>query len=117
VSLYADDVIMFLHPQESEIPIVLKILEILGEATGLKTNIQKSNVYPISCGEELATLQEQLPCEISSFTCKYLGLPLSLSKLYRNQTLSIIDWIADQFLGWKANLSLELEEECKFNML
>jgi len=30
---------MFLHPKESNIQIVLKILEIFGEASGLKTNI------------------------------------------------------------------------------
>ena len=51
VSLYADDVIMFLHPNESDIQLVLKILEIFGEASGLKTNVQKSSVYPIRCGE------------------------------------------------------------------
>jgi hypothetical protein len=93
-----------LHPKESDIQIVLKILEIFGEASGLKTNIQKSNVYPIRCGEEVVTLQELLPCEISSFLCKYLSLPLSLSKLSRNQTQSIIDKIADQLPGWKADL-------------
>ncbi|KAL5652294.1 hypothetical protein ACJX0J_037752, partial [Zea mays] len=42
VSLYVDDVIMFLHPKESDIQLVLKIIEIFGEASGLKTNIQKS---------------------------------------------------------------------------
>lgn len=105
VSLYADDVIMFLHPKESDIQLVLKILEIFGEASGLKPNIQKSSVYPIRCGEEeVATLQECLPCEISSFPCKYLGQPLSLSKLSRNQTQYIIDKIADQLPGLKADL-------------
>jgi hypothetical protein len=96
---------MFLHPKESDIQLVLKILEFFGKASGLKTNIQKNSVYPIRCGEEeVATLQELLPCEISSFPCKYLGLPLSLSKLSRNQTQCIIDKIVDQLPGWKANL-------------
>jgi hypothetical protein len=61
-------------------------------------------VYPIRCGEEVVTLQELLPCEISSFPYKYLVLPLSLSKLSRNQTQSIIDKIVEQLSGWKANL-------------
>jgi hypothetical protein len=96
---------MFLHPKESDIQLVLKILEFFGKASGLKTNIQKNSVYPIRCEEEeVATLQELLPCEISSFPCKYLGLPLSLSKLSRNQTQCIIDKIVDQLPGWKANL-------------
>jgi uncharacterized membrane protein len=68
-------------------------------------NIQKSSVYPIWCGEnEMAILQEQLPCDISSFPCKYLGLALSLRRLSRNQVQPIIDKFADQLLGWKADL-------------
>jgi hypothetical protein len=74
VSLYADDVIMFLHPKESDIQLVLKILEIFGEASGLKTNIQKGSLLPIRCGEEeVATLHELLPCEVSSFSCNTLA--------------------------------------------
>jgi hypothetical protein len=68
-------------------------------------NIQKSSVYPIWCGEnEMAILQEQLPCDISSFPCKYLGLALSLRRLSRNQVQPIIDKFVDQLLGWKADL-------------
>jgi hypothetical protein len=83
----------------------LNILKVFGEASGLKTNVQKSHVFPIRCGEEeLSILQEHLPCEISSFPCKYLGLPLTLKKLTRNQAQPLIDRIADQLPAWKANL-------------
>jgi hypothetical protein len=47
LSLYADDVVMFLHPRESDIQVMLNILKLFGEASGLIANIQKSNVYPI----------------------------------------------------------------------
>jgi hypothetical protein len=78
---------------------------LFGEASGLKTNIQKSSVYPIRCGqEELVTFNDWLPCELSSFPCKYLGLPLSLKKLSKNQMQPIIDKVADQLSGWKADL-------------
>jgi hypothetical protein len=50
------------------------------------------------------TLQEMLPCEISSFPCKYLGVPLSLKKLPRSAIQYIIDRIAAQLPGWKADL-------------
>jgi hypothetical protein len=44
---------------------VLNILKLFREASGLKTNIQKSSFYPIQCGDEdLITLQDQLPCEL-----------------------------------------------------
>jgi hypothetical protein len=45
-----------------------------------------------------------LPCEISSFLCRYLGLPLSLHKLSRQQFQPFIDRIADQLSSWKADL-------------
>jgi hypothetical protein len=85
IFLYADDVVFFLHPRESDIQMVLGILHLFGEALGSKNNVHKSSVYSICCGEqEVEVLQEQLPCELSTFTCKYLGLPLSLKKLTRN---------------------------------
>jgi hypothetical protein len=51
-----------------------------------------------------AEAQGLLPCEISSFLCRYLGLPLSLHKLSRQQFQPFIDRIADQLSSWKADL-------------
>lgn len=105
ISLYADDVVLFLRPNAQDIGITIDILELFGEASGLKTNLQKSNVLPIKCDQpELEVVQELLPCNISEFPCRYLGLPLSLKKLTRAQIQSIIDRIADQLPGWKADL-------------
>jgi hypothetical protein len=44
ISLYADDVVLFLQPRKSDIQMVLNILHLFGEASGLKNNVQKSNV-------------------------------------------------------------------------
>jgi hypothetical protein len=93
ISLYADDV-----------QIVMSILKLFGEASGLVTNVQKSRIYPIRCSEEVVALQQHLPCEISSFPCTYLGLPLSLKRLSRGQVQPNIDKVADQLPGWKAEL-------------
>jgi hypothetical protein len=57
IFLYVDDVVLFLQPKESDIQVVLNILHLFGDASGLKTNVQKSSVYPIHCGEdEIGTL-------------------------------------------------------------
>ena len=62
-------------------------------------------MLPIQCLEDdKAIIQEQLPCQILDFPCKYLGVPLSLRKLSKAQIQPIIDKIADQLLGWKADL-------------
>ena len=46
ISLYADDVVIFLQPSVSDISITLDILQLFGEASGLKTNVQKCTVSP-----------------------------------------------------------------------
>jgi hypothetical protein len=105
VSIYADDVALFLHPTVDEISITLDILQLFGSASGLKNNVQKSNVYPIQCSEEtLLEVQSLLPCEIAAFPCKYLGLPLSLHKLSKQHFQPYVDKFADQLPNWKADL-------------
>jgi len=49
-------------------------------------------------------LQEALPCQISEFPCKYLGVPLSPHKITKAQAQPIIDKLADRLPSWKADL-------------
>jgi hypothetical protein len=105
VSLYADDVVMFLQPHREELILIKQILMIFGAASGLVTNITKSSVTPIRCQEQdLEGVQNVLPCSVESFPCKYLGLPLSVKKLSKNDFLRLIDKIVDYLPGWKAAL-------------
>jgi hypothetical protein len=102
---YADDVVLFLQPVVEDINLVLDILQLFGEASGLCNNVQKSSVYPIRCDEvEKAVVRQLLPCDLRDFPCRYLGLPLSLKKLTKEQLQPIIDRIADQLPSWKADL-------------
>jgi hypothetical protein len=39
VSLYADDVVLFLRPDANDIAITVDILHLFGEASGLRTNL------------------------------------------------------------------------------
>jgi hypothetical protein len=105
VPIYADDVVLFLHPFAADITISLDILHLFGEASGLRNNEQKSSVYPIQCGDvELEVVQGLLPYDISTFPCRYLGLPFSLKNLTKDQVEPILDRIADQLPGWKSDL-------------
>jgi len=45
-----------------------------------------------------------LPCQISEFPCKYLGVPLSPHKITKAQAQPIIDKLADRLPSWKADL-------------
>jgi len=49
--MYADDVVSFLRPIASDIDLSLDLFDLFGEASRLKTNVQKSNGFPIQCTE------------------------------------------------------------------
>ena len=100
VSLYANDVVLFLHPVATDLHLVDDVLQLFGTATGLKTNIQKRSVSPIQCSEQdLVVMQTHFPCEIQDFPCKYRVLALSIKKLTNAQLLPLIERIADQLPG------------------
>ena len=86
ISLYADDVALFLRPAAEDISLTLSMLQLFGDVSELRTNVHKSSVMPIQCSDaNMAVIQSLLPCEIMNFPCKYLGLPLSLRKLTKEQ--------------------------------
>lgn len=52
MSLYADDAVVFLKPILSDIILTVNLLTLFGNASGLKTNVEKSSVFPIRCTNE-----------------------------------------------------------------
>ena len=85
--------------------LVREILRVFGEASNLVTNIGKSSITPIRCGDEdLDVVQQVLPCNVQQFPCKYLGMPLGVKKLTKSDLYPLIDKITDRLPGWKATL-------------
>jgi hypothetical protein len=96
ISLYANDVVLFIQPHLKELGLVKETLRVFGVISGLVIDIRKSSVIPIGCeDQELERVQEALPCNISQFPCKYLGLPLSTKKLPKSELYPLIEKIAD----------------------
>ncbi|BAS84765.1 Os03g0424132 [Oryza sativa Japonica Group] len=50
-SLYADDAIIILHPSRQDVEVIQFILKLMGEATGLISNLAKNSFTPINCSE------------------------------------------------------------------
>lgn len=77
ISLYADDVVLFLRPVASDIDLFLDITRLFGTTSGLRCNVQKRSVFPIPCDDDvLGEIWNHLPWELLDFSCKYLGVPL-----------------------------------------
>jgi hypothetical protein len=69
VSFYADDVVIFCHPDEPELRAVCGTLGIFGHASGMHTNIAKCLVSPIPCLEEVAIeAADVMECQLESST-------------------------------------------------
>jgi hypothetical protein len=105
LSIYADDVVLFVKPLEEDLNCVKMILDCFGSASGLISNMHKSCAIPIRCSQQ--AVQEGcniLHCNSASFPCSYLGLPISDKKLGRIDLMNWVEKIADRLPNWKARL-------------
>jgi hypothetical protein len=78
-----------------------ELLTLFGEATGLKTNFQKSTVMPIRCnGFNITPVLTDLPAKRTQFPIKYLGLPLTTVRLRRVDFQPLVDETVAKFNSW-----------------
>lgn len=104
-SVYADDLIIFLRPEPEDFNCIRQILSLFAGTSRLETNLDKCVITPIRCSEEqIAAVQEAFPCVVAPFPCKYLGAPLSLTRLARSDEQRLVDSVASPIPTWKAGL-------------
>jgi hypothetical protein len=102
-SLYVDDAVVFIQSDPEEISTTKEILHIFGEATGLRANFAKCAALPIQCNDDnIALIQDELPCQVTAFPCTYLGLPLSIFRLRKEDLQPFVDKVACRLPVWKA---------------
>lgn len=105
ISLYADDLVVFVHLENRDMRVVRKILDVFAGASGLQTNIQKCQYTPIQCTEDqLQVVAQILPCQRTSFPCRYLGIPLTIYALRKVDLQPLVDAVANRLPTWKAGL-------------
>jgi hypothetical protein len=93
-SLYADDDVPFLRPNSSDVSNIKFLLEKFGQATGLSTNFQKSEVFPIRCDTlNISGILDDFQVRQGQLPCKYLGLPLRLGHIRREDEQILIDGV------------------------
>ena len=105
VSLYADDLVLFVTPHRRDLEVVKATLQIFGLASGLFSNLDKSVATPMHCSDEdMLRVQSVLACGVQQFPCRYLGIPLSVYKLKRADEQPLVDKVAARIPGWKGQL-------------
>ena len=103
--MYADDVVIFLSPQQQDLVLTRGILEIFDGASGHRTNMSKCLISPIQCDlEATVMLLTHFPGRIDPFPIHYLGIPLGLKKLSKTALQPLVDKVAKRLPSWKAGL-------------
>jgi hypothetical protein len=81
------------------------ILEGFGCATGLITNLAKSSIMPISCGDiDIDGLAQAIGNPVNPFPYIYLGMPLSLKSLTKADWQALLDKVDNYLATWKARM-------------
>lgn len=105
IFLYADDVVLFLSPSQKDLVITNTIFQLFGWASGLHVNPSKCLISPIQCNlEHTVALMSFFPGQLQPFPCKYLGVPLSVTKLKKNDLMPLVDKIKSGLPTWKARM-------------
>ena len=80
-------------------------MEIFAGASGLKTNMSKCMISLIQCDlEATVTLSRYFTGKIDPFRIRYLGIPLGLRQLSKNDLQPLIDKVTSRLPTWKAGL-------------
>lgn len=120
VSLYADDLLLYISNPVENVPKIVQKLSIFGSFSGYKLNLSKSECFPIN-PLALQIKAASLPIHISQFGFKYLGVHITrtFSGLYAKKILPLISNIKSDLQRWDAlHLSLAGRVNCiKMNIL
>jgi hypothetical protein len=100
--LYADDLVLFVCPNAWDLLLVRSKFNIFEGASDLGCNLAKCQLMPIRCNQEERQLAlESFPCQLADFPVRYLGIPLSVSKLPKSSLQLVADKVAERLPVWK----------------
>ena len=99
--LYADDTLIFCQANKEQLKYLSWILMWFEALSGLKINLNKSEVIPIGIVDNVEELASELGCKVGSLPTPYLGLPLGA----KHKAIGVWDSIEERFrkrlASWK----------------
>lgn len=101
LSLYADDLLLYVSDPLASIPPILSLLKRFGSFSGYKVNLLKSECYPIN-SLALTLKQSDIPFKFSPSGFKYLGVNVTrtLPSLYSANFSPLLSQIKSDFQRW-----------------
>lgn len=120
VSLYADDLLLYISDPVPRAPDIVNMLNQFGSFSGYKLNLLKSECFPIN-NAALQIAETDLPFAVSRSGFKYLGINITrrFSDLHDKNYIPLINNLKSDFQKWSVlNLSLAGKIACiKMNLL
>ena len=105
LSIFAEDVALFIRPSVPDLACVREALNIFGLASGLRINYRKTSAILIRGDpEDKERVISFLNCQSGSFPCKYLGLPLAINQLTRTDWQPLLDQVKQFIPAWQRGL-------------
>lgn len=101
VSLYADDLLLYVSNPMACINNILDILQTFGSFSGYKLNIRKSECFPLNNTAKQIPAQ-MLPFCLPSSGFQYLGISISysLASLYKHNILKLVKEVKSDLQRW-----------------
>jgi len=103
---YADDTILILKADLTEVQHLKTLLDIFAESTGLKVNYHKSSIIPINVQDgDVNALATALGCQVASMPFTYLGLPMGTTKPRMEDLTPLMDRVERKLSAFSSYLS------------
>ncbi|KAE8780630.1 hypothetical protein D1007_46211 [Hordeum vulgare] len=101
VSLFAEDAVVFCHPDPTELHVICELLATYGKASYLRTNFAKCLVTSIHCSTEM---MDGIDCPLAHLPIKYLGLALCVRKASTSDPMPLVDKLLLKLATWRASM-------------
>ena len=99
--LFADDTILFYDASREQILSIRLVLTCFQAFTGLKVNVEKSEIVPIGEVSNIQTLANILQCKMGSLPMLYLGMLLGTSYKTASIWNPILERMEKKLSSWK----------------
>ena len=99
--LFADDTILFCDASRDQLLAIRLALSCFQAFTGLKVNVEKSEIVPVAEVGNIDDLASILRCRVGSLPMKYLGMPLGTPYKTASIWNPILEKMEKKLSGWK----------------
>jgi hypothetical protein len=101
---YADDTILLIQEELTQVTHLKLILYMFEAMSGLKTNFDKSEIMMVLEDQEKSLFYaEMFGCQVGDWPAKYLGVPVSGSRILVKDEKPLIDKLQKKLDGWVGN--------------